>query len=137
MADKKEIVFLEIPDKDFDAVTFVVRYIGIPNANQLRIQQKAWGIFPRSCGNPPIFPIYCAEIGWNERTNNQLLDVVHRGRLEDYALTFEDAVRRAYDIARKWADPTQEEGVRLIEYTRATEKIPEQTNKDHWYWYQD
>ena len=139
MVDKKEIVLLEIPDRDFDAVTFVVRYIGFPNANSLRIQQRAFGVLPEAKGNPPIFPIYHEAIGFHKKGNSELLALPYGGRLEDYATTFEGAVERAYQCAKKWVDSSRERNpeAEFTEYTRITGRTPLQTNKDHWFWFQD
>jgi len=139
MVDKKEIVLLEIPDRDYDAVTFVVRYIGFPNAGNERIQQRALGILPVSVGNPPIFPIYGQCIEWSHKGSDKLLGLPYGGRLEDYASTFERAVSKAYKIAKGWAIDRmdREQNVELVEYTRITRRTPSQENRDHWFWFQN
>lgn len=139
MPDKKEIILIEIPDRDYGAVTFVTRYVGFPNASNERIQQRAWGVLPEACGDPRIFPIYSEAIGFHKQGNNELLRLPHGGRLEDYADTFEGAVKKAYEFAKRWVDSSRDKNpeAEFIEYTRVTGRVPLQNNKDHWFWFQD
>lgn len=71
-----------------------------------RIGQVAWGIPCDPTSVPPIFPVYRQATGFSEEGNARVLDVAFgKGRVVAHGNTFEEAVQKAYGLARAFAGP--------------------------------
>lgn len=101
--DPIEVILLEYRCRDYDDRTFILRIKNAPWGAS-KIQQIAWGVSPnKTAGDPPVFCIYRGVTGFSPEGNEQVRNLPHEGELADYKPSFEEAFKRAYDLAKERA----------------------------------
>ncbi|MEK6825409.1 MAG: hypothetical protein AABY00_01345 [Nanoarchaeota archaeon] len=141
-----EVILLEYECRDYGSRAFVLRIKNTPWGAS-RIQQVVWGVsYILEKENPPLFPIYYNVTGFNKGSNDLIMAVPFEGRLADIKPSFDEAVVRAYELAKKWAeayfepsslhpeyDPSR---ARMFDRTRfANPTLPDSDDPCHKLWY--
>jgi len=140
-----ELILLEYQCRDFNDRTIILRIKNSPFGTS-NIQQVAWGVSPNfPVLTPPVFAIYQEVTGFTPKGNDRVMALPFGGQLVDCKHSFDDAMKRAYELAQEDAlslaqkcraeHPSLE--IKLFDRTSYAEKqLPPTNDPDHQLWFQ-